>query len=52
MLSFLDDIDSEKGACVCYNDKEKRENTALSLLLRIITWRKALAAAITTNIKQ
>ena len=49
MQMFLDEIESEKGACGHYNDKEKREHVYLSLCLTIWFWRKAPAAAIPTD---
>ena len=51
-LTCFDNIHREKGACGHYNDKEKREHTDLLLCLTISTWKKAPAAAITTNKKQ
>ena len=32
MLTFVDDNDSEKGACGRYNKNKERENTALKKL--------------------
>ena len=49
MITCLDEIELEKGACGRYNDKEKRENTHSLLFVTILTWKKAPAAAVTTN---
>ena len=41
-MTFLDDIDSEKGACGLYNDKEEREHIDPFIILTILTREKRL----------
>ena len=49
MLLLLDEIESEKGACGRCNDEDKYENIYVSICLTILTWKKASAAAISTD---
>ena len=49
LLLFLDEIESEKGACGRYNDEEKHENIDSLLFVTILHWKKAPAAAMTIN---
>ena len=47
MLTLSDDVDSEKGACGRYKEETKRESTALSLSMKVVTWRKGACARYT-----
>ena len=49
MIPFLDEIESEKGACSRYNDEDKHENIYSSLFVTILSWKKAPAAAISMD---
>ena len=49
MLPFLNEIESDKGACGRYNDEDKHENINSSFFLTILTWKKSPADAISTD---
>ena len=52
MSTFLDDVDSEKGACGRYKEETTCENRLVSSFITIFTRKMAPAAAITTNTQQ
>ena len=52
VLTFLDDTDSEKGACGRYKKETERETIDLSLRMTIFNRKKAPAAAVITNTRE
>ena len=52
MLTWLDDIDLEKGACGRYKDETTCENKYVASFMTVSIWKKEPAATITANTKQ
>ena len=52
MVTFLDEIDSEKGACDRYNEDTTLQNRLVSSCVTIFNWKKGPAAAITPKTKK